>query len=90
MFQNPDPGARSGARGHSGVGRRAGRSRRPEGPSDRRRARFRATHANFVVNDGTATARDIRALVEAARRAVRERFGVTLRDEVVYPGDDFE
>ncbi|MCC7007586.1 MAG: UDP-N-acetylmuramate dehydrogenase [Acidobacteria bacterium] len=43
-------------------------------------------HANFVVNDGTATAADVRAVVEAARRAVRERFGVVLRDEVVWLG----
>ena len=42
--------------------------------------------ANFVVNTGQATARDIRALVDAARGAVQERFGVVLRDEVVYLG----
>jgi len=49
-------------------------------------ASISATHANFVVNDGTATARDVRALVETARAAVRDRFGVDLRDEVVYLG----
>jgi UDP-N-acetylmuramate dehydrogenase len=43
-------------------------------------------HANFIVNDGTATAADIRSLVEAARAAVRTRFGVDLRDEVVFLG----
>ncbi len=43
-------------------------------------------HANFVVSDGTATARDIRRLVETARAAVREQFGVELRDEVVFLG----
>lgn len=43
-------------------------------------------HANFIVNDGRATAADVRALVEAARAAVRERFGVELRDEIVYLG----
>jgi UDP-N-acetylmuramate dehydrogenase len=46
-----------------------------------------STHANFVVNDGRATARDIRALVEAARAAVRDQFGVLLRDEVVFLGE---
>jgi len=44
------------------------------------------THANFIVNDGTARAADIRALIEMARTAVRIRFGVELRDEVVFLG----
>ena len=43
-------------------------------------------HANFVVNDGSATARDIWLLAETARSAVRDRFGVHLRNEVVYLG----
>jgi UDP-N-acetylmuramate dehydrogenase len=51
-------------------------------------ARISSDHANFIVNDGEATARDIRALVERARGAVRERFGVELRDEVVFLGAD--
>lgn len=44
------------------------------------------THANFIVNTGTATARDVRALVERCRAAVAGRFGVTLADEIVYLG----
>jgi len=44
------------------------------------------THANFIVNDGTATAADVRRLIEAARAAVRQTFGVELRDEVVFLG----
>jgi UDP-N-acetylmuramate dehydrogenase len=43
-------------------------------------------HANFIVNHGRATARDVRALIERARAAVRARFGVELRDEVVMLG----
>jgi UDP-N-acetylmuramate dehydrogenase len=46
------------------------------------------THANFVVNAGGATARDVRALIERARSAVRDRFGVELRDELVYLGTE--
>src|SRR5262245_36377610 len=49
-------------------------------------ARISETHANFIVNEGSATADDIRALVEAARTAVHEKFGVQLRDEVVWLG----
>ena len=50
-------------------------------------ARVSQTHANFIVNDGTATAGDIRALIERCRTAVRERFGVELREEIVYLGE---
>jgi len=45
------------------------------------------THANFIVNDGGATAADILALVERCRAAVWERFGVALRDEIVCLGE---
>ena len=45
-------------------------------------ARVSPAHANFIVNDGTATAADISALIERCRTTVKERFGVTLRDEI--------
>jgi UDP-N-acetylmuramate dehydrogenase len=45
------------------------------------------THGNFIVNDGSAQARDIRQLIEQCRQAVRRAFGVELRDEIVYLGD---
>lgn len=44
-------------------------------------------HANFIVADGPASARDVRALIEQCREAVATRFGVHLRDEIVYLGD---
>ena len=50
-------------------------------------ARVSPAHGNFIVNDGGATARDIRALIERCRVAVRERFGVELREEIVYLGE---
>ncbi len=50
-------------------------------------ARVSPAHGNFIVNDGTATARDIRALIERCRAEVRRQFGVELRDEIVYLGD---
>ena len=50
-------------------------------------ARISPTHANFLLNDGDATAADLRALIESARTAVRARFGVTLRDEIVMLGE---
>jgi UDP-N-acetylmuramate dehydrogenase len=50
-------------------------------------ARVSPTHANFIVNDGHATAEDIRQLVHLCQRAVKERFGVNLREEIVYLGE---
>lgn len=50
-------------------------------------ARVSPAHGNFIVNDGGATARDIRALIERCRASVREQFGVELREEIVYLGD---
>ena len=35
-------------------------------------------HANFVVNEGGAKARDVLALMQAARDKVKEKFGVEL------------
>ena len=50
-------------------------------------ARVSPTHANFIINDGSATASDIKALIEQCRSAVKERFGVTLRDEIICLGE---
>ena len=44
-------------------------------------------HANFLVNAGGATASDLRTLAGRVKEAVRERFGVTLEEEVLYVGD---
>jgi UDP-N-acetylmuramate dehydrogenase len=50
-------------------------------------ARVSPTHANFIINDGSASAADVHALVEACRAAVKDRFGVTLRNEIMTLGD---
>lgn len=86
IFQNPDPvrdpvpadiPASAGA-----LIDRAGLKGHAEGG-----ASISTVHANFFVNHGTATARDIRALIEACKARVRERFGVELREEIVYLGE---
>ena len=41
-------------------------------------------HGNFIINTGSARARDIRALVERAQAAVRERTGFVLEPEVIF------
>ena len=50
-------------------------------------ARVSPTHGNFIVNEGGATARDIFRLINRCRDAVRARFGVELREEIVYLGN---
>ena len=50
-------------------------------------ARVSSTHANFIINEGSAKAADIRALIERCRTAVQDQFGVMLRNEIVYLGE---
>jgi UDP-N-acetylmuramate dehydrogenase len=50
-------------------------------------ARVSPTHGNFIVNEGAATAAAIRGLIDRCKREVRDRFGVELREEIVYLGD---
>lgn len=44
-------------------------------------------HANFFINDGEATAEDIRALIAEAWNTVREQFGIEMELEVELVGD---
>lgn len=87
VFQNPDP---AHDRLQEGVPWSAGALVDRAGLKGHRigGARISSDHANFIVNDGQATAKDIRALVERARAAVLDRFGVELRDEVVFLGSE--
>lgn len=85
VFQNPlpsDPVPDGVPRSAGALIERAGLKGARQG-----RARVSPLHANFIVNEGGATAADIRALVERCREAVRARFGVELRDEIVYLGE---
>ena len=43
-------------------------------------------HANIIVNAGSASARDVLALAEKMRAAVRDRFGVLLEPEIRFVG----
>ena len=52
-----------------------------------RGARVSPTHANFIINDGSASAADIKTLIERCRSAVQDQFGVTLRNEIIYLGE---
>lgn len=43
-------------------------------------------HANFIVNEGGATARDVLGLIRIVKDAVRDRFGVELQPEIRFLG----
>lgn len=44
-------------------------------------------HANFIINTGQATASDVTALIEHIQKEIFERFGVSLRTEVLMVGE---
>ena len=86
VFQNPEPGRDRVPEGMpwsaGALVDRAGLKGASIGG-----ARVSPTHGNFIVNDGSATAADIKQLIDRCRRAVREQFGVELREEIVYLGN---
>ncbi|MDR3543530.1 MAG: UDP-N-acetylmuramate dehydrogenase [Desulfosporosinus sp.] len=41
-------------------------------------------HANFIVNNGDAKAKDVLALIEAITRDIQSKFGIKLQTEVAY------
>ena len=86
IFQNPEPGRDAVPQGipwsAGALVDRAGLKGAAVGG-----ARVSPTHGNFIVNDGSATAADIKQLIERCRAAVRDRFGVALREEIVYVGN---
>ena len=85
IFQNPDPSVDRVPEGippsAGALVDRAGLKGAREGA-----ARVSKTHGNFIVNEGAASAADIRRLIERCRAQVRAQFGVELRDEIVYLG----
>lgn len=49
-------------------------------------AEISPVHANFIVNNGSATAQDVLSLMRVARDKVREKHGVELQPEVRFLG----
>ena len=50
-------------------------------------ARVSDVHANFIVNDGGATASDIAALMEKIREKARQDRGIELESEIIMLGE---
>lgn len=44
-------------------------------------------HAGFVVNNGNATAEDVRNVIKHVQKTVKEKFGVDLNTEVKFLGE---
>lgn len=86
IFQNPDP---SRDRVPAGIPPSAGALVDRAGMKGAREgaARVSTTHANFIVNEGGATSRDIRALIERCKSEVQSKFGVALREEIMFIGE---
>ena len=85
IFMNPDPTRETVPDGvppsAGALVDRAGLKGAVEGG-----AQVSTTHANFIINTGSATAADIARLVDRCKDAVAEQFGVTLREEIVRLG----
>ena len=75
-FKNPHPEKAGGRSAWQLVDLVGGRGRRVGG------ARFSEMHANFLINDGTATAEDLETLVEQVREDIREQTGIDMEWEV--------
>jgi UDP-N-acetylmuramate dehydrogenase len=86
IFQNPEPGR---DRVPEGVPWSAGAlvDRAGLKGASAGHARVSPTHGNFIVNEGAASAAEIRSLIERCKADVRRRFGVELREEIVYLGE---
>lgn len=95
VFRNPIPDELKNVTGRGSKGM-------PELPKERRAgylldqagakklkigaAEVSAKHANFVLNKNEAKAADIRNLIEEMREQVRQKFGITLEEEIEYVG----
>jgi len=44
-------------------------------------------HANFIVNTGGASCKDVLGLIELCQKKVKEKFGVKLEEEIIKVGD---
>ncbi len=85
IFMNPDPARDKVPAGippsAGAMVDRAGLKGAAEGG-----ARVSTTHANFIVNTGSSSAADIARLIDRCTQAVRDQFGVALREEIIRLG----
>lgn len=46
-------------------------------------AKFSERHPNFIVNFNNAKARDVRALIDLAKKEIKEKYGISLEEEIM-------
>lgn len=51
-------------------------------------AEISTLHANFIINNGSATCEDIKNLIKLIKQKVYEKVGTELCEEVIFVGDD--
>ena len=44
-------------------------------------------HANFILNLGEAKAKEVKELIEIAKKEVKKKFGIDLKEEIILIGD---
>ena len=83
------PGASMGSMFKNPPGDFAGRLIEAAGLKGTRigNAEISPLHGNFFINHGKTDARDIRALIELARKAVKDQFGIELELEIELIGE---
>lgn len=50
-------------------------------------AKFSENHANFIINTGSATAADIKALIDLTKQKIKDKYGFEPEEEVRYLGE---
>ncbi len=50
-------------------------------------AKISEKHANFIINEGSATAADVKSLIDLMKKEVKEKFDTNLEEEVRYVGE---
>jgi UDP-N-acetylmuramate dehydrogenase len=83
------PGATCGSVFKNPPGDYAGRLIEAAGLKGTRQggAEISPVHANFIVNQGHASASDVKALIDQARQSVQARFGISLELEIQLIGE---
>jgi UDP-N-acetylmuramate dehydrogenase len=86
---NQPPGASMGSMFKNPEGEKAGRLIEAAGLKGKHvgNATISPQHANFFINNGQTKAADMRALIEMARNAVMDQFGIQLELEVELIGE---
>lgn len=51
-------------------------------------AEISTMHGNFIINRGTATARDVLTLIDHAKEAIHSKFNIMLKPEVLVVGEE--